>query len=255
MDCFNAQESVGVTMSIRWILFFFFIVYQVYKNHKHELSDLIQHDKADKQQKCLQNILDHQSDGVIILAKPEKTKKSLEPILSKAKPTQKSKAKLDLQNLPGQPMNIMNISNDSSVSEWIEQKNSKGELDPSFISFVNTTENNDSMQQASEVVFHNQALFKIIGEKALKELQDFISAPVFSHKETRISLMAVTQNRQSDYFLSQAFVLDTSKKRPGSKKSRAKQSLEKAKIITFQRIEIFYNERKCIMLNLRDISD
>ncbi len=48
MDCYNQPEAVGGSMALRYILFFFFIVYQVYVNHKHELRDLIQRDKVDK---------------------------------------------------------------------------------------------------------------------------------------------------------------------------------------------------------------
>ena len=44
----------------------------------------------------------------------------------------------------------------------IDENCTFGELDPSFISFVNTTENAVESGPAIEVVFHNEALVKHI---------------------------------------------------------------------------------------------
>lgn len=57
----------------------------------------------------------------------------------------------------------MKNKEDQSVSDMIDDNCTIGELDPSFISFVNTTENAVELQPAIDVVFHNQALFKHIG--------------------------------------------------------------------------------------------
>ena len=74
--------------------------------------------------------------------------------------------------------------------------------DGSFASFVNSTETlgNDG---SLEIVFHNQQLFKMLGEKRSADLDEFVKKAVFSHKDLnhQMSLLAAALNRYSDAVL------------------------------------------------------
>jgi len=67
--------------------------------------------------------------------------------------------------------------------------------DGSFASFVNPTETQGD-EGSLEVVFHNEQLFKMLGEKRSEDLDDFVKKPVFSNQENyRMSLLSAAMNR------------------------------------------------------------
>ena len=89
-----------------------------------------------------------------------------------------------------------------------EQTQTMENADGSFASFVNPTETQGD-EGSLEVVFHNEQLFKMLGEKRSEDLDDFVKKPVFSNQENyRMSLLSAAMNRQSDAVLQQAFKLE-----------------------------------------------
>ena len=93
----------------------------------------------------------------------------------------------------------------------------------------------------------------------VQELNMLIEKPVFVNTELEapISLKTAAKNRYSDAVLNQVYKISLPKSNDRAEKERAdKYALEmQDKLITFTRNEIFYNDRKSVMLNLRDISD
>ena len=84
--------------------------------------------------------------------------------------------------------------------------------DPSFASFVNSTQNLNDDELDLKVVFHNEPLTQIFSKTSLKELNDLLKKPVFvnSELELPISIHDAARNRLSDFMLSQVFKIDLS---------------------------------------------
>ena len=94
-------------------------------------------------------------------------------------------------------------------SDLFQHNETMNNVDGSFASFVNPTETQGD-EGSLEVVFHNQQLFKMLGEKRSADLDEFAKKAVFSHNDLnhRMSLLAAALNRYSDAILQQAFKLE-----------------------------------------------
>ena len=117
-----------------------------------------------------------------------------------------------------------------------EQTQTMENADGSFASFVNPTETQGD-EGSLEVVFHNEQLFKMLGEKRSEDLDDFVKKPVFSNQENyRMSLLSAAMNRQSDAVLQQAFKLENevqtnATQRHTRKKNKSEMKTERVIII------------------------
>ena len=56
-----------------------------------------------------------------------------------------------------------------------------------------------------EVIFHNEALFRVLGDVSANDLQEFISKPVFLNDGVSLNLISAAQNKYSANVLSQPF--------------------------------------------------
>ena len=93
-----------------------------------------------------------------------------------------------------------------------------------------------------------------------EELNEFLEKPVFvnTEMEAPISLDAAAKNLYSDTVLSQVYKIClpvTSKKAGGREGASRYAQQTEDKLISFNRNEIFFNNRKSVILSLRDISD
>ncbi len=97
-----------------------------------------------------------------------------------------------------------------------------GRLDSSFQSFINTTnETLGGEEQTFEVLFHNEALLKILGEKSDADLETIVNKALFKNKQLRdaLSLCTAAQDRYSDDLLKQSFsVVNFAKNKAARKK-------------------------------------
>ena len=115
------------------------------------------------------------------------------------------------------------------------------------------------------MVFYNEALMKILDEEHEEDIMEFINKPAFVNDElpTPMSLITAAKNRYSDYVLSQVYRLHYEKEEGkvsarGAKKKKAvavEPAIDNSKKITFRRNEIFFNGRKSVMLNLREVKE
>ena len=137
----------------------------------------------------MQNVFDNQSDGVIILSKPI------------PKPTTKKKEPEKNEENKNMPEDAKDKDYEDE-SDLFEQNETMNNADGSFASFVNPTETQGD-EGSLEVVFHNQQLFKMLGEKRSADLDEFARKAVFSHNDLnhRMSLLAAALNRYSDAVL------------------------------------------------------
>ena len=92
--------------------------------------------------------------------------------------------------------------------------------------------------------------------KTTRNLNNFIDKPAFINEllKTPLSLKAVAQNRFSSELLRDEFklVLDPSKTTPADGVDT--KFMAGKKIITFRRNDIFFDGRKSVMINLRDLT-
>ena len=84
---------------------------------------------------------------------------------------------------------------------------SASHLDSGFPSFVNPTETAEQEDSSLEMVFHNEALLKIMGLQSTKELHAFLGKQLFINRELdiRLSLFKAGQTHLSDEILSQTY--------------------------------------------------
>ena len=61
----------------------------------------------------------------------------------------------------------------------IDPNASVSRLDSSFASFVNPTETDGQEDNNIELVFHNEALLRIVGKQTTKDLHAFLSKRIF----------------------------------------------------------------------------
>ena len=79
-------------------------------------------------------------------------------------------------------------------------------LDSSFASFINSNETlGDDLTGYLEVIFHNEALFRVLGDVDAKDLQEFISKPVFFNDDVSLNLISAAQNKYSANVLAQPY--------------------------------------------------
>ena len=119
------------------------------------------------------------------------------------------------------------------------------------------------------MVFHNKALFKIIGDMSQKELDHLLQMPLFVNNDKSIcmSLMTAAQSRYSDMVIGQAFKLDRQEPKNNAESKTTEnvgakdqtnlsaRSTVSDKILSFQRNEVIFDNRECIVLNIRDLTD
>lgn len=104
----------------------------------------------------------------------------------------------------------------------------------------------DDQPVAHEIIFHNQAILKLLGGKDDEDEMQLFNKPLFSHKhlEQNLSLFTAFSKRYSEFTFSHSFKIED-----------VHGTTDKPKLVMFQRSEIFFNNRNCIMLNLRDVSN
>ncbi len=80
-------------------------------------------------------------------------------------------------------------------------------LSPSFASFINSTETLGEAECNDELVFHNEALLKIMGLSSTKELHAILGKAVFVSRENgnTLSMLSTASSRFSDTILSQQY--------------------------------------------------
>ena len=76
-----------------------------------------------------------------------------------------------------------------------------------FPSFINPTESVDEEDSNLEMVFHNEALLKLVGIESTKDLHALLSKHMFISQEQgyNLSLLTAAQSRYSDLILSQTY--------------------------------------------------
>ncbi len=85
-----------------------------------------------------------------------------------------------------------------------EEENSAISLSPSFASFVNSTETLGDVDCHDELVFHNEAVMKIMGLSSSKEVHAILGKAVFVSRENgnTLSMLSTANSRFSDTILS-----------------------------------------------------
>ena len=182
--------------------------------------------KSTKQQDQLKTLFDNQPDGVLILSHPDNK------LLKPPKPT---------------PLSI--IDPNASVSR----------LDSSFASFVNPTETDGQEDSDFELVFHNEALLKIVGKPTTKDLHALLSKRIFvsDQQNNRLSLLNAAQGRYSDSILRNTYkyVVHAQADGVSEQDSELTGSCERDRILSFMRNEVIFDGKKSIVLNVRDLTD
>ena len=122
-------------------------------------------------------------------------------------------------------------------------------LDGSFTSFYNPTESLGPEDYNLEMVFHNKALLGIVGVESTKELHAFLGRNVFVNRGqgNNLSLMTASQKRHSDYVLSQTYKYVRTNYQTSKSDSN--------RLISFLRNEVIFNDKKSIVINVRDLTE
>ena len=86
-----------------------------------------------------------------------------------------------------------------------EEESNSTFINPSFSSYANSMQTQGDDQIPFEVIFQNEALIKILGQKEKDKLQTYIDKPVFVNTEinTQMSIINAAMGRYSDSILSQ----------------------------------------------------
>ena len=94
------------------------------------------------------------------------------------------------------------------------------------------------------MVFHNEALLKLVGIESTKDLHALLSKQMFVSQEQgyNLSLLAAAQSRYSDLMLGQTY-------------KYVDRSFKRDRIISFQRNEVIFDGKKSIVINVRDLTD
>ena len=139
-------------------------------------------------------------------------------------------------------------------------ENSAISLSPSFASFVNSTETLGDVDCNDELVFHNEALLKIMGLSSSKEVHAILGKAVFVSRENgnTLSMLSTANSRFSDTILSQQYTYrcktDSKQlKKHGRDVNRSED--DNYKIISFIRNEIIFDGKKCIVINVRNLTE
>ena len=90
---------------------------------------------------------------------------------------------------PSQKHNLLGVRTldayiKDDASSWldIQEYHTMGRLDSSFKSFVNSVDTHGDGEPNFEVVFHNEALFKILGEKSYTDMTALINKAIFKNQ-------------------------------------------------------------------------
>ena len=130
-------------------------------------------------------------------------------------------------------------------------------LDGSFTSFVNPTESLGPEDYNLEMVFHNKALLGILGVESTKELHAFLGRNVFVNRNqgNNLSLMTASMNRHSDYVLSQTYKYVRKNDQAFSADGSQNRTNDSNRLISFLRNEVIFNDKKSIVINVRDLTE
>ena len=108
------------------------------------------------------------------------------------------------------------------------------------------------------MVFHNKAIFKILGIETEKDLHGLLMKPLFVNREhgNRLSFFGTANSRYSDSVLGQTYIYKMPKNQANFAKSplATYNSYSRERIVCFQRAEIIFNGKKSIVINVRDLS-
>ena len=172
------------------------------------------------------------------------------------KPNNTSTEKPDIQEIKKTP----NLD-DSNIQSSIAPDLNLSQVNASIASFVNPTETaGEEDNFNTEMIFNNKAILKMMGAENTKELHGLLMKPLFVNRDhgNTLGLFATTNSRYSDSILGQAYIFERKNINDASSKHYLEQSadsFERAKIICFQRHEVIFNGKKCIVINLRDLSE
>ena len=100
------------------------------------------------------------------------------------------------------------------------------------------------------MVFHNKALLNITGILSTKDLHAALTKHLFvNHEHSKhLSLLTATQNRHSDFILGQTY------KYVRKDQHQATHDQNNDRTISFLRNEVIFNDKKSIVINVRDLT-
>ena len=160
-----------------------------YVYQRRTLQRLLEQEKSNKQQEYLQSLFDNQPDGVIILTQQT----------ASLKPPDKTASTKPPDNKP--------LEQEDSESYFQSSYASASHLDSGFPSFVNPTETAGQEESSLKMVFHNEALLKILGVHDTKDLHAVLGKQQFISRKlgNPLSLFETAQSRFSDSILGQTY--------------------------------------------------
>ena len=164
LSCFLEPQAYSIRKSIDWSTYLVFQLIIAYMLRKTTLERFCEQEKSTKQQTQLKSLFDNQPDGVLILSYLDASIQ-LPPV---SNPLPK---KRDLN--------------------YIDPNVSASRLDSSFPSFVNPTETDGQEDSNMELVFHNEALLRIVGKRTTKDLHALVAKRIFvsCEQNNRLSLL------------------------------------------------------------------
>ena len=132
-------------------------------------------------------------------------------------------------------------------------------LDSSFASFVNPTETDGQEDSNIELVFHNEALLRIVGKQTTKDLHALLSKRVFvsDQQNNRLSLLNAASGRYSDSILRNTYkyFVHAQADRMSQQESESTENRERDRLVSFMRNEVMFDGKKSIVINVRDLTD
>ena len=250
LSCYSRPDNIALNETVRWCINLLAVLGASYFIRKITLERFSEQEKSKKMQDQLQNLFDKQPDGVLILSKSTAIVKL--PIRPSTTQQERDSSFSQIYD--------QNRDN-SSIPYMIDATQSR--LGSSFPSFVNSIDTMGQEEEANyEMVFHNEALLKIVGIQNTKDLHAFLAKPEFVNREqgTKLSLLTTIQNRYSDYILNQTYKFERKTKPVSSEeqslnRNETRKNTEPTRIISFLRNEVIFNDKKCIVIRVRDLTD
>jgi len=154
------------------------------------------------------------------------------------------------------------------------------QLGPSFPSFVNSIETAGEQESNLKMEFHNTAILKILGKSNSKDLHALLDTSSFTNQEQNFSLSLKTaaSSRYSESIISEAYQFKVLKQvappendnnnnnlaqgqndafvdPPNNGNSEGRITTNELRIISFIRNKVEYNGKKCIVLNVVDLTE
>jgi len=106
------------------------------------------------------------------------------------------------------------------------------------------------------MVFHNKNLLNIVGVATTKDLHAVLQKQVFTSREqgTSLSLMTAAQSRYSDLILSSTYKYVRKSDNLLNPNDSDERKVKSEAIISFLRNEVTFNDKKSIVINVRDMT-